>query len=101
MRRSSAFDGLDCRGMTGASFSAHLKRDSKEDLEGVFGARISSRPQSVSTEHSRDAYGELGPQLTEDPLKEQVFVRVLQKLKRGNSCGPDGIPGEVFTHYIV
>ena len=33
MRSSSVFDGLDCRGMTGASFSAHLKRDLKEDLD--------------------------------------------------------------------
>ena len=33
-----------------------------------------------------------------DPLTEQAFVRALQKLKKGKACGPDGIPGEVFTN---
>ena len=46
----------------------------------------------------RDPYEKLGPQLVDDPLTEQAFVRALQKLKKGKACGPDGIPGEVFTN---
>ena len=31
-----------------------------------------------------------------DPLTEEALVRALRKLKKGKTCGPDGIPGEVY-----
>ena len=52
----------------------------------------------IDAEHERDEYADLGPQLVDDPLTEQAFVRALQKLKKVKACGPDGIPGEVFLN---
>ena len=49
-------------------------------------------------EELRDPYVELGSQLVIDPLTEQVFVLSLKKIKKDKSCGPDGIPGEVFLN---
>lgn len=69
---------------------AKLARSWRDFLTGKFAA--------TSAEAARDGYEDLGPQLVEDPLTEQAFVRALMKLKKGKACGPDGIPGEVFTN---
>ena len=59
---------------------------------------LTGKFKATEAEADRDPLEELGPQLIADPLTEQAFVRALQKLKKGKACGPDGIPGEVFTH---
>ena len=59
---------------------------------------LAGKFNATDAEATRDAYEDLGPQLVADPLTEQAFVRALQKLKKAKACGPDGIPGEVFTN---
>ena len=59
---------------------------------------LAGKFKATTAESERDPYEDLGPQLIDDPLTEQAFVRALQKLKKGKACGPDGIPGEVFTN---
>ena len=54
--------------------------------------------KATDREAERDPYEALGPELVADPLTDQTFVRALQKLKKGKTCGPDDIPGEVFTN---
>ena len=66
-----------------------LAKTWKDFLEGKF--------KATEAEKKRDPLEELGPQLIADPLTEFAFVRALQKLKKGKVCGPDGIPGEVFS----
>lgn len=65
-----------------------------EKLTAVWQDFLAGKFKETTAEAERDDFEELGPQLV---LTEQAFVRALQRLKKGKACGPDGIPGEVFT----
>ena len=70
----------------------------QKKLAGTWRDFLAGKFKATKREKDRDPLEELGPQLIEDPLTEQAFVRALQKLKKGKACGPDGIPGEVYSN---
>ena len=93
-------------GLLTAASSTSPSTDKKGDLildhkklASVWSDFLAGKFKVTQAETERDPLEDLGPQLIADPLTEQAFVRALQKLKKGETCGPDGIPaGEVFTN---
>ena len=68
----------------------------QQKLAQVWQQFLAGKFKATEAESYRDGYEDLGPQLINDPLTEQAFVRALRRIKKGKACGPDGIPAEVF-----